>query len=117
MRFLIAGFGILLFAAATAILVVWGMRKSYFQRENLSRMLFSKAADKVMRYLKTHDTISASQMRKVVDGTEVSEAFSKNRAVVRGDKEFTARLIELMQNDGMIEPIEPGKPVYRKKQK
>ncbi len=117
MRFLIAGLGILMFAAATAVLVVWGMRKAYFQKENLSRMLFSKAADKVMHYLKTNDTITENQMRKLVDGISASEAFSRNRAVVQGDKEFVAHLIEVMQQDGMIEPVGQGRRVYRKKAK
>lgn len=117
MRFLIAGFGILMFAAVTAVLVVWGMRKAYFQKENLSKMLFSKAADKVMRYLKSNDTITERQMRKLVDGITASEAFSRNSAVVRGDKEFTAALIDIMQKDGLIEPVDADKRVYRKKAK
>ncbi len=117
MRFLIAGLGILMFAVVTAVLVVWGMRKAYFQKENLSKMLFSKAADKVMHYLRTHDTVTESEIRRLVDGTTASEAFSRNRAVVQGNKEFTAHLIDLMLKDGRIEPVKQGKPVYRRKTK
>lgn len=118
MRFLIAGLGVLMFAVVTAILFVWGLRKSYFRQETLSNMLFSKSAHKVMHYLKSHDTISEVQMRKLVDGTEASEAFSRNKAIVKGDKEFTVHLIELMKKDGMIEAADQdGTVVYRKKQK
>ena len=35
MKLLIIMFGIMLFAFVTAILVLWGMRKAYFQRETI----------------------------------------------------------------------------------
>ena len=115
MDFLIVGFGILLFAFVTAILVVWGMRKAYFQRETLMKMLLSKSADKVMHYLKTNDSITEPQMRKLVEGIQASEFHSRQRAVVQSDPAFTLRLIEAMLQDGLIEPVKEGKPVYRKK--
>ena len=115
MKILIIGFGILMFAFVTAILVVWGMRKAYFQKETLSKMLFSKSADRVMHYLKTHDSISEPQMRKLVEGIRASEFHSRQQAVVQADKAFTMRLIDVMLQDGLIEPVKQGKRVYRKK--
>ena len=117
MNILIIGFGILLFAFVTAILVLWGMRKAYFQRETLMNMLLSKAADRVMHYLKEHDTISELQMRKLVEGIKASEFHSRQRAVVQSDPAFTAQLIQVMIHDGLIEPVKEGKSVYRKKYK
>ena len=115
MKILIIGFGILMFAFVTAILVVWGMRKAYFQKETLSKMLFSKSADRVMHYLKTHDSISEPQMRKLVEGIRASEFHSRQQAVVQADKAFTMRLIDVMLQDGLIEPVKQDKRVYRKK--
>ena len=117
MKILIVGFGILMFAFVTAILVVWGMRKAYFQKETLTKMLFSKSADKVMHYLKTHDSISETQMRKLVEGIRASEFHSRQQAVVQADKAFTMRLIDIMLQDGLIEPIKQGKQIYRKAEK
>lgn len=115
MKFLIFGFGVLMFAFVTAVLVVWGMRKAYFQRETLMNMLLSKSADKVMNYLKSHDTVTEPQMRALVDGVRAAEFHSRKRAVAQADPAFTAKLIEAMLHDGLIEPAQKGKAVYRKK--
>lgn len=109
--------GILLFAVVTAILVLWGMRKAYFQQETLTKMLFSKSAERVMHYLKSHDTITDKEMRSLVEGVQASEFMSRRRAVVQGDKVFTERLINVMLQDGLIEPVTEGSSVYRKKAK
>ena len=117
MRILIMLVGILLFALVTAILMLWGMRKAYFQKERLANMLFSKAAEKVMHYLKTHDTVTEKEMRSLVEGIQAREFMSRNSAVILADKKFTTKLIELMTNDGLIEQAVQGKPVYKKKTK
>ncbi len=108
--------GIGMFAVVTAALTVWGMRKTYFQKEKLANMLLSKSADKVVHYLKSHDTISEKGMRDLVSGIEAAEFGSKARAVVQGDKAFTSKLIEVMLHDGLIEAAghEKGHPLYKK---
>ena len=112
----LALFGIFLFAVVTAVLVVWGMRKSYYQRETLTKMLLSKSADRVMKYLKTHDTITKPEMRKLVEGVKSAEFYSRQRAVAQADRAFTAKLIEAMIHDGMIEQAQKGRQIYRKAQ-
>lgn len=111
----IAILGIFLFAVVTAVLVVWGMRKSYYQRETLTKMLLSKSSDRVMKYLKTHDTITEPQIRKLVEGITASEFHSRQRAVVQKDRAFSTQLIQAMLHDGLIEPAQKGRQVYRKK--
>lgn len=113
----IALFGIFLFAVVTAILVVWGMRKAYFQRETLTKMLLSKSSERVMRYLKTNDTITEAQMRRLVEGIQATEFYSRRRATVQADRAFTAQLIQAMLHDGLIEPAQKGRQIYRKKTK
>ena len=115
MKVLIMGLCILMFAVVTAAVTLWGMRKAYFQKETLTKMLFSKSADRVMHYLKTHDSISEPQMRKLVEGIRASEFHSRQQAVVQADKAFTMRLIDVMLQDRLIEPVKQGKRVYRKK--
>lgn len=110
-------FGIFLFAVVTAVLVVWGMRKSYYQKETLTKILLSKSAERVMKYLKTHETITEPQMRKLVEGTKGAEFHSRQRAVVQADRAFTMKLIEAMVHDGLIEQAQKGRQIYRKKTK
>lgn len=115
MRFVMAGFGVLLFALVTAVLMVWGMRKAYFQKETLAKMLMSKAAAKVMGYLKDHAAVTEAEIRTLVTGISAGEAYSRSRAVVQDDPAFTARLIEVMMHDGLIEPTDDKRSAYRKK--
>ena len=109
--------GIFLFAVVTAVLVVWGMRKAYFQRQTLTKMLLSKSAERVLRYLRTHDTITEPEMRKLVAGIQAAEFHSRSRATVQADSAFTAQLIGAMLHDGLIEPAAKGRQIYRKKEK
>ncbi len=114
---LLAVLGILLFAFVTAALVLWGMRKAYFQQERLTNMLLSKSAERVMHYLKSHDTITEKEIRNLVEGVQASEFLSRRKAVVQKDKVFTARLIEVMLQEERIEPVQKGSAVYRRKEK
>ncbi|MCQ2442607.1 MAG: hypothetical protein MJ077_05725 [Oscillospiraceae bacterium] len=107
--------GILLFALATAILMVWGMRKSYFEKQTLMNMLLSKSAEKVMHYLKSHDNITEPEMRKLVEGISAGEFHSRKRIVAQADRAFTTQLINAMLHDGLIEPAQKGRQIYRKK--
>ena len=109
--------GVFLFAVVTAVLMVWGMRKSYFQRETLTKMLLSKSSERVMRHLKTHDTISEPEMRKLVAGVQATEFHSRSRTTAQADKAFTTQLIDAMLHDGLIEPVVKGRQIYRKKEK
>lgn len=117
MKLLFVFGGILLFAVITAILVVWGMRKSYFQRETLMKMLLSKSSERVMQYLKTHDTITEPEIRKLVAGIHAQEFYSRRRATVQPDRAFTTQLIDAMMHDGLIEPAQKGRQIYRRKSK
>ena len=44
--------GILAFAVVTAVLYVWGLKKSFSQAEELEKILLSKGASRVIKYLK-----------------------------------------------------------------
>lgn len=109
--------GVFLFAVVTAVLVVWGMRKAYFQRETLTKMLLSKSAERVMRHLRTNDTITEPEIRKLVAGIQAAEFHSRSRATVQADGVFTARLIDAMLHDGLIEAAGNDRQIYRKKEK
>lgn len=114
-RPLVIAIGILLFAMATAFVYGWGVIKQHNQAKDLSNLLYSKGVDKVKKYLKTHDTITASEMEKLVEGMKASLFYSKNRAVVVDTKDFVRQLTAYMIEYHLLEETSiNGKVVYRK---
>lgn len=112
---LVVATGVLLFALATAFIYGWGIIKQHNQTRDLSRLLFSKGVDRVRRYLKTHDTITAGEMEELVKGMKASLFYSKNRAVVTDAKDFVQQLIEYMIEYHLLEEEKVGgKHVYHR---
>ena len=72
--------GIVLFALVTAVLYVWGLKKSMTQQEDLDRALLRKSAERVNRYLKAHDTIDRAEMARLVEGVRAGLFSSRSRA-------------------------------------
>lgn len=103
--------GILLFAIATSIVYVWGLKKSMKQAETLKEMLFTKGANKVMAYLKKNDSISRKEIQNLVSDVKASEFHSKKTVVVQNEIEFTSSLISFMLNKNLIKK---DKNVYYK---
>lgn len=105
--------GILLFAIVTAILYVWGLKKSLTQQDDLLRILSIKGEKKVLRYLKKNGQITSVQVEKEVNKISASEFYSKRKAVVTDPKTFSKALITEMMNQGTIkEEMERGKKIY-----
>ena len=114
-RPLVFAIGILLFAFATAFIYGWGIIKQHNQTRDLSRVLFSKGVDRVNRYLKTHDTITAREMEGLVKGMRASLFYSRNQAVVMDPKDFVRQLTAYMTEYHLLVEERSGKEtVYRK---
>ncbi len=107
--------GFFMFAIVMAVLVLWGMRKAYFRQETLQKMLLSKCADKVLHYLKSHDTVTIPQIMEVTEGVRAHEYGSRYSAVAQKDRAFAQQLVRLMLEDGLIEPAEKNRRIYRRK--
>ena len=75
--------GILLFALATAVLYVWGLKKSVGQREDLDRSLMSACGSRVVRYLKKHDTITEAETAALIEGMTVGPFWSRQNSGCR----------------------------------
>jgi hypothetical protein len=101
--------GILLFAAVTMLLYLWGMRKTLSRGRDLSRMLTGKCANKVLKYLKKNETISSSEMEKLVSDVTAGEVWSRRRAKVQEPKTFTVGLIQWMLTQHYIESAPAGR--------
>lgn len=75
--------GILLFALATAVLYVWGLKKSMTQEADLERILLNKCAGTVVKYLRKHGSITQKEMPPLIQGVRAGMFWSKNRIRVQ----------------------------------
>lgn len=105
--------GILLFAVAGAVLYVWGLKKSVTQGDELQRMLLHKCGGKVIKYLKSNESISEKEIAKLVDGVQAAQFWSRRRAAVRDPKKFAKELTEFLLDQQYIQPAGQGR--YRLK--
>ncbi len=94
--------GILLFAAATAVLYVWGMKKSLDQRQKLADILYNKCANKVLAAFKENDSLSCGDIEKIITTVKASEFYSRQKAVIENPKAYLKMLIEKMHKDNLI---------------
>ena len=86
--------GILLFALATAVLYVWGLRKSMTQEADLERILLNKCAGTVVKYLRKHGKITQK---------EIPMFWSKNRIRVQDPAAFAPKLVGYMLEQQLLE--------------
>lgn len=66
--------GILAFALITAVLYVWGLHKSMTQQQDLERILLNKSAQKVISYLKKHESISLEEIARLCQGVKAGSS-------------------------------------------
>lgn len=105
--------GILLFALVTAVLYVWGLRKSMGQGADLTRILLNRCGNKVVKHLKKHDTITEAEMAQLIGGVTAGEFWSRNKLTVQEPKKFVGQVITFLQEQQYIEPA--GGKSYRLK--
>ena len=102
-------FGILAFALVTAVLYIWGLRRSATQASDLERNLLSKGVSRVLKYLKTHESIGEAETAELVKGLRASLPWSRQRVAVEEPKAFAGRLLEFMQAQLYLERLPDGR--------
>ena len=105
--------GILMFALATAVLYVWGLRKSMGQSADLTRILLNRCGNKVVGYLKKHDTVTEAEIARLIEGVTAGEFWSRKRLVVKEPKQFAGQVIRFLLDQQYMEPA--GSKTYRLK--
>lgn len=105
--------GVLLFAAAGAVLYVWGLKKSLSQQEDLTRSLLSACGSRVVRYLKKHETITAEEIARQIAGVTIRRVWSRNRVKVQDAKTFAPEVIAFLLDQQYIQSA--GKDTYRRR--
>lgn len=84
--------GVLLFACISAVLYVWGLKKSVRQQDDLTRILICKASVRVVKYLQRNGAISMAEMERQVANVRAGRLWSKQRAVVQNPKIFARQV-------------------------
>lgn len=105
--------GILLFALVTAILYIWGLRKSMEQGSDMAHILLNRCGNKVVKYLRKHGTITKKQIAKEINGVKAGQFWSRKRMVVQEPEKFTTQVIQFLLDQQYIEA--DGKDTYRLK--
>lgn len=105
--------GIVLFAAATAVLYVWGLKKSAQQRDDLNRILLNRCGNRIIKYLRKHGEITTAQIAQQINGVTASEFWSRKRLTVQDPKKFSQTVLDFLLDQQFIETA--GKNRYRLK--
>lgn len=107
--------GIILFAIATAILYMIGLKKEMGRDNTLSEILLSKGSQKVVSYLKKHDTISKKEVEGLVRSIKSSVFYSKQRARVSDPNSFSKALLDTMLEKDIITRYQKGYRLKKRK--
>lgn len=101
--------GILAFAVVTAILYVWGLRRSMTQADDLRRILLSRGTGRVTRYLKHQDTVDLQEMTRLVTGLRGGQPWSRHRITVSDPAAFARELANYMTEQRLLEEMSDGR--------
>ena len=94
--------GIILFAVATAILYIIGMKKKMNEDKRLFDMLLNNGAYRVVKYLKTHESITLKGIGHVIKDISAKEFGSSKKAVIKDGRAFQDSLLDYMLKEGYI---------------
>ena len=96
--------GILLFAAATAVLYAWGLSKSVRQQQDMTRNLLHACGSRV---------VTEKQIAQEIEGVKIGPFWSKKKLQVQDGKKVSGEVIRFLLDQQYIESA--GKGVYRLK--
>ena len=100
--------GILVFALVTAILYVWGMRKSATSREDMTRMLQNKCAGIILRQMRRQGELTEADMARLIAGVRAGAPWSRQKAVVGNAEKFAHTVATFLLEQRYIEQTERG---------
>ncbi|MBQ8647066.1 MAG: hypothetical protein IJ484_02860 [Oscillospiraceae bacterium] len=105
--------GVAMFAAATAVLYVWGMKKALDQGEDMTRNLLSACGSRVVKHLKKHGRITKAQVAGVITGVRVRQFWSRKSLTVQNGAEFAPQVIDFLLDQQYIQKDGPDGFVLR----
>ncbi len=100
--------GIICVAAITAVLYVWGLRKSVSQQADLNRRLLSACGSRVVKALKKRASVTEADVAEIIKGTTAGQAWSRSRLKVENGEKFAPQVIGFLLDQLYIEKNEDG---------
>lgn len=94
--------GVMLFAIASSTLYLIGMKKRINEDERLRDMLLNNGALRVVKYLKTHESISLKGIGFVIKDISAREFGSSKKAIIKDGRAFQDSLLDYMLERGYI---------------
>ncbi len=105
--------GVLGFALVTAILYVWGLKKSAGQGQDLQRRLIHKSAQRVLKAAKKNGTVARRDVVTLVSDVKVGNIWSKQKFCVTDANAFADALLKFLCEQQYLEEISHHK--YQRK--
>jgi len=93
---------ILFFAIVTAVLYVWGLKKTINESSDLNRILVAKCSKKILNHLAKNESITESEIIRLIDGTKADLFWSKNKIKITDAKKFSKEIINFMLENKYI---------------
>lgn len=100
--------GILAVALVTAVLYIWGLRKSVGRQEDLNRRLLSACGSRVMKALKKQPTVTVEEAAELIRGISVGPAWSRGRLKVEEGARFAPQVMDFLQDQLYVEKLPDG---------
>jgi len=106
-------FNVILVAIAVVILGVWGILKEQNIEQELINRLHGKAKQKLIKALKSKDSMSLHAIEELMKGISASVLWSRKRVQITDPKRVVKTVLEdLMKSDTIKEMYMSGKKTY-----
>ena len=92
MDILKSALGILAFAFITAILYLWGIRKSLNHIDKVTNMLYNEGENRVIKYLDKNKKADIKEIEELVKGIKSGVFYSMRKATVNNPEAFARAL-------------------------
>lgn len=97
--------GVILFAAATVVIYIWGLKKS--MEQDLNRSLMNACGSRVVKYLKKNDTITRQKVGELIEGMTVGPLWSRQKIKVQDGSKAAGEVIAFLLDQQYIEVCDP----------
>ncbi len=98
--------GIMAFAVVTAILYIWGLKKSIKQSQGLERQLMGVCANKVVKYIKKNGAITKKEIADIITGVKAGSIWSKKKIAVYDGNKVAPRVIKFLLEQQYITEVD-----------
>ena len=100
--------GIIMFAVATSVLYVWGIKKSQNENMSLAEVLYNKGESTIVKYIKKNGVITHKDIKNLIENMKAGLFYSKRKAVVKDSEAFSKTLEKRMTEKNIICKCERG---------